>query len=250
MSPQVRQFVVPLLEIVERTNSKSLQEHLDTSFHNFAASLQGYSRCFLDVRELELDGQPAAADAFSRASSSVMPFTPVTGITRTADVGSAIGLKATNGLAIRLTRSEFESGQLTSQLNNFVGLYGLRPCEVDLIVDLGDLGDLIAPGVSMLTGAFLAAIPNHHAWRTLTVTGSSFPCSMAVVDRHSSARTPRTEWLAWRDGLYLRRSSLQRLPTFSDCAIQHPVGVENFDPTYMQVSATVRYALDEAWLLQ
>jgi hypothetical protein len=42
---------------------------------------------------------------------------------------------------------------------------------------------------------------------------------------------------------------LPRLPTFSDCAIQHPRGVEGFDPRIMQVSASIRYTLPEDWLL-
>ena len=42
---------------------------------------------------------------------------------------------------------------------------------------------------------------------------------------------------------------LERLPTFSDCAIQHPTGVEGFDFRYMQVSASIRYASTDDWLL-
>ena len=58
------------------------------------------------------------------------------------------------------------------------------------------------------------------------------------------------EQLPHRDFLpFLERATLERLPTFSDCAIQHPIGVENFDPRYMQVSAAIRYALSEDWLL-
>jgi hypothetical protein len=73
--------------------------------------------------------------------------------------------------------------------------------------------------------------------------------SMAVLDRNSDVLIRRSEWLAWRDELFARRATLERLPTFSDCAIQHPIGVENFDPRYMQVSAAIRYALSEDWLL-
>ena len=71
--------------------------------------------------------------------------------------------------------------------------------------------------------------------------------SMGVVDRHYHAVVERAEWLAWnhlRDG-----GQLVRVPTYSDCAIQHPAGVEGFDPVRMQVSATVRYALSDSWLL-
>lgn len=42
---------------------------------------------------------------------------------------------------------------------------------------------------------------------------------------------------------------LVRLPTYSDGAIQHPRGVEGFDPRRMQVSASVRYTVPEYWLL-
>ena len=35
----------------------------------------------------------------------------------------------------------------------------------------------------------------------------------------------------------------------SDCAIQHPAGVEGFNPRFMSVSAAVRYALSDRWLL-
>jgi hypothetical protein len=55
--------------------------------------------------------------------------------------------------------------------------------------------------------------------------------------------------LAWKSHLYDQRQSLRRLPSFSDCAIQHPAGVEGFDPRIMAASATIRYTLEEEWLL-
>jgi hypothetical protein len=59
----------------------------------------------------------------------------------------------------------------------------------------------------------------------------------------------RGEWIAWRDGLHARRNDLTRLPTFSDCGIQHPKGVEGFDPITMKASAAIRFALPGEWLL-
>jgi hypothetical protein len=72
---------------------------------------------------------------------------------------------------------------------------------------------------------------------------------MSVVARHAHNRVERAEWIAWRDHLHARRPGLARLPTFSDCAIQHPKGVEDFDFRTMQVSASVRYARQDDWLL-
>ena len=249
ISPGLRQHVVPLLEIVARKTALTVDEHLTTSFRDLESSLHGYARCLLDVREIEPDGPQAADEAFTRAATAGISFTPVTGISRTADVASSVAFSSISGVGIRLTRREFEDGDLTADLNNFLSANGLTPDGVDLIVDLGSVEDLITAGVIALTQVFLAAVPNKGQWRTLTVTGSAFPLSMGVVSRNSSARITRSEWLAWRDGLYARRPTLERLPTFSDCAIQHPVGVENFDFRFMQASATIRYASANDWLL-
>src|SRR5215471_17663830 len=72
---------------------------------------------------------------------------------------------------------------------------------------------------------------------------------MGGIERNSHEFVPREEWIAWRDHLYARRDRVPRLPTFSDCAIQHPSGVEGFDPRTMQVSASIRYTWSDDWLL-
>lgn len=249
IAPRLRRHVVPLLEIVERTKAPTIDKHLATSFKDLASSLCGYSRCLIDVREVEPDGTSAAAAAFDRASTAGISFTPVTGISRTADVAPALACGSIGGIGIRLTRSEFEGGNLAASLNSFMSTNGLAHDRVDLIVDLGPVNDLIKIGVVGLTDAFLDEVPNKSQWRTLTVTASAFPLSMRVVNRHSSARIERSEWLAWRDGQFARRAALERLPTFSDCATQHPIGVENFDPRWMPVSASIRYTSSSDWLL-
>ncbi len=249
ISPNLRRSVVPLLEIVERTAANTIDKHLTTSFRGLASSLHGYAHSLLDVREIESDGPQAAAEAFRLAEIEGISFTPVTGIFRTADVASAISRSGVKGIGIRLTRTEFERGYLPTSLNTFMSVHGLAPELVDLIVDLGPVADLIAPGIMGLTQEFLAEVPTKTRWRSLTVTGSAFPLSMGVVSRNSSARVARSEWLAWRDGLYGRRGTLERLPTFGDCAIQHPAGVEQFDFRFMRPSATIRYASDDDWLL-
>jgi len=248
ISPTVRRHVTPLLEIVERKENKSVEEHRDTAFAKLAESVAPYSRCFLDAREIEPDGEPAAAAVFERASAEGITFTPVTGISRSSDVLPALQHRA-HGLALRLTREEFEAGHLPQRLRAFTEEHGLNRGETDLLVDLGAVDDLITPGIRALAEGFLSAVPDHSEWRTFTVSACAFPRSMGGVDRHSHDLVERADWLAWRDGLHARRAGLPRLPTFSDCAIQHPIGVEGFDPRYMPVSASIRYTLEEAWLL-
>lgn len=250
IAPALQRQIIPLMEIVERRAEKTptISQHLKTAFRDFELSVRPYGRFLLDTREIATDGPAAAADVYQRAATAGMRFTPVTGVSRSADVTAALSHR-TNGIAVRLTRAEFEEGNLARDLRAFLFHHGLVPEEVDLVVDLGAVEELIAEGIAKLTQEFLAAIPDQSRWRTLTVTACAFPISMRAVDRHGSEIVERGEWRAWRDSLYPTRRSASRLPTYGDCAIQHPKGVEGFDPRTMQVSAAVRYTLPDDWLL-
>ena len=249
ISSDLRAHTTPLLEIVEWRRSRekpSLSSHLDTAFKDLAKSLQFYSRCFLDARELAPEGQTAAEEVFTKAVRDGIRFIPVTGISRRPDVSAALSNRA-RGLAIRLTRTDFEAGDLSSNLSTFMARHDIALEETDLILDLGPVEDMVPEGVARFAIQFLGDVPYLDGWRTLTVSASAFPRSMGVVGRHSHTEVPRAEWLGWRH--LLNDGQLGRIPTYSDCAIQHPIGVEGFDPVRMQVSATVRYALRDDWLL-
>ena len=248
IQPALRSRITPLLEIVERKTDKTADEHLATAFKGLRDHVKGYPRCFLDAREIEADGLAAAAAVFSRAASTSIPFTPVTGVSRTADLPAALA-HASHGLALRLTRGEFENGDYPAKILSFLGHHDIPPTNIDLIIDLGAIGDMISVGVGTLTQEFMAVIPHQIQWRTLTVSACAFPRSMGAVDKHSHSLVERTDWISWKENLHARRGELARLPSFGDCVIQHPQGVEGFDPRTMQVSASIRYAKAEEWLL-
>ena len=250
ISPTLQLRITPLLEIVERKHDKAptVDAHLNTAFKDLAESVRPYSRCFLDTREIAPDGPAAAEQVFQKASDLGLIFTPVTGISRTADIAAALRHQ-THGVALRLTRDEFEDGSLAGKIRSFMDQHSLAPEQTDLIIDLGAVDDLITEGIRALRDAFMAEVPDHPRWRTFTISACAFPSSMGGVERHSHSFVERSDWIAWRDDLYNCRHSVLRLPTFSDCAIQHPKGVEGFNPRTMQVSAAVRYTASDNWLL-
>ena len=243
-----RSRIIPLLEIVERKPDKALNKHLKTAFEGLTDNMKGYARCFLDAREVEADGPSAAAEVFARAAGAGIPFTPVTGVSRNTDVAAALAQES-RGLALRLTRPEFERGEFPTKIGSFLDQHSIAATEVDLIVDLGAVEDMISDGVGTLTKEFLETIPNHADWRTFTVSACAFPRTMGIVEAHCHQLVERTDWISWKENLYNRKNEFVRLPSFGDCVIQHPLGVEGFDPRTMSVSASIRYARENDWLL-
>lgn len=125
--------------------------------------------------------------------------------------------------------------------------YAIVAEDTDLILDLGPVEDMVTEGVARFAIQFLEDVPYPDTWRTLTVSASAFPLSMGVVDRNSHSSVERTEWLAWKNHLH-DGGRVRRIPTYSDCAIQHPSGVEGFDPRIMQAHcegcASIKAAAD------
>ncbi len=243
-----RSRITPLLEIVERKPEVTLAKHLENAFRDLSASLEGTERCFLDAHEISPDGNSGAMAVFARAATDSISFTPVTGISRTVDVAAALLYRA-QGTAIRLSRADFEAGTLQRRLLGFLGTHQLRPEDVDLIADLGPVDDMVSLGVEALADAFMADIPNQSQWRTLTLSACAFPAGLGAIERYSDGFADRIDWVALRNTAAARARQSLRVPTYSDGAIQHPIGVEGFDPVKMQVSASVRYTTGERWLL-
>lgn len=198
---------MPLLEIVELTDkTKTFNQHLDTAFKDLAASVESYSRCLLDCRELQPSHPQASEAIFLKAQWQNIVFTPVTGISRSNDDIFAAMKHREHGLALRLTREEFENGDFPVKLQSFMSKYGLVSEEIDLILDLGTVDNLIGPGVANLATAFLNDVPYQANWRTFIISACGFPLSMGHVGRNSHDFAQRVEWVAWRDSLYKQKT--------------------------------------------
>jgi len=247
LNPSTVDRITPLFEVVEMKQGVSLQAHLSNAFRDFEVAVGGLKSYFIDAREIAEAGAVGAQAVFSHAAAVSVPFVPVTGIQRVVDVQAALGA-GRSGIAIRLVRSEFEEGDIQSRLSAFLTAHGIASQETDLIVDLGPVEDMVTEGIGLMVHLFLRQVPSPRDWRTLSVVGSAFPKSMGIVGRDSSIKVPRSEWLAW-ERMFIRRADLPRMPSFGDCGIQHPSGVEGFDFRTMQASSVIRYALPESWLL-
>lgn len=250
IAPSLHNRITPILEFVECSVERSPSVHLTNAFRDLVNCTKYYQRCFIDTRELSTLSRAdnVAATVFTRAEQMGIAFVPVTSVSRSHDVEAAIRLKD-RGIALRLSRDELEDGNLGRDITRFIDTHSLAPENIDVIMDLGAVDTMVVDGICAMTEAFLSAVPIHKRWRTFIVSACSFPKVLSQIKRETSGTVERSDWISWRDNFYANRSSLERLPLFSDCAIQHPSGVEGFDPRKHQVSAAIRYALDNDWLI-
>jgi hypothetical protein len=174
---------------------------------------------------------------------------PVTGLSRPPAETAAALAHGRRGVCLRLTQDELKRGSLSSDVTRFLTRHHLTPAGVDLVMDMGPLEDMVVAGVAALADTFMRAVPQPTKWRTFTLAGTAFPKTMGIVETNKHLRVERLEWVVWRDHVRSRKPAWPRLPTFGDCGIQHPLGVEGFDPRTMQASPTIRYLARDHWLL-
>ena len=134
------------------------------------------------------------------------------------------------------------SRELKGSLEALIETFKLKPSSVDLLLDMEYVSS--SPDEKLVTelAASINSIPSLDKWRTITLSGGSFPEDLAKV---AMGVTPlkRHEWTLWR-GL-ADSKELQRIPTFGDYAIQYPLAA----PPGFKGTANIRYATENDWLV-
>lgn len=252
---KTKRFLTPVIELLEPGD----REGLKRAFRQVERAWGNERPFFLDLyycgeqqiepeeveEDEEEDAEIVAAAAYDEATKMGLPFIPVISPSYT-EAEIQVAMKYTDrGLCIRLRNDDFDSDELTKDVRQFVREIGLSVNQVDVIADFESL-DMTSSQACKLAVPVLRELMSAGKWRTVTLCATSFPHTMQGIPTGSVSAIERKAWLVWKR--VLSSSKLPRLPSFGDYGIQHPELVE-YDPRTMQASATIRYALDEEWLL-
>jgi hypothetical protein len=211
---------------------------------------------FLDMFTVADEGPMASGDhpvkhVLDDARSRGVKAIPVTGIDRDADYQTAVrNVHATDGrgVCIRVLLSDIaEDAEFAAALTTLLATLGVGADTVDLLIDTGPMLSAHESTYLMATRTAISLLPNINDWRTLTVTGSSFPTDMSGFTRDAVSSTPRTEWRVWT-ALAAGRESLRRMPTFGDYAVDAP-GHDQLDFRVIKMTANIRYCYTADWIL-
>lgn len=259
LTPGLKQRMTPLVEVPDvpptwgpgdpkKTISKQVEDAAKALKKSWGLKVP----IFVDLALLLPDGKaehPVSA-LFRLCRSENVQAIPVTGPDRSpayqAAVRDAVSADG-RGMCIRLKFGQPEEALEADALAALMDDFKLPRSAVDLLIDFGAIGPTQASMVAIAARALLNQLPEPTAWRTLTLSASSFPLNLVAMQGAGSWTVKRAEWVAWRL-LFKGRKTLQRVPTFADYGIQHPEPEER-DPRMIRVSANVRYTAEDEWLI-
>jgi len=260
LSSSASDLTTPLIEVPEKgydfeskSDKKTIEAHL-APFPKRVATNWGKRRCFVDLNLI------AAAE---RLKPSIHPVThvfdeleslgciavPVTSPGRDAAYQRAV-LQSTawkkRGLAVRLTIEEAARPNLKNVLHALLGSEN-RPEACDLILDLRAPNYVPLAGFAKIIAAIISRLPDLDRWRTFALIGTSFPSHMGMIQTKLEI-VPRHEWALYKLVAVALAKAGVRIPAFGDYVINHPELLQK-DMRLLKPSATIRYAIDDAWLI-
>ncbi|MGA8150328.1 MAG: beta family protein [Terriglobales bacterium] len=262
LDPEVRSHLMPLIEIppvqydyVNERPAKTLDEHV----RGIADRLRKAWReqpLYLDLPFEEdgrlSDGRVALAAVLEDCAGKGVSAVPVISRESAPECLAAAGRYSTatnSGVCLRLRVGDFEEDvEPDSDVERLItGLGGVANEEMDLVIDLEDLGPDTGRALLVARSIFYM-VPKMEVWRRVILTGASFPEDLSDVGAATISTLPRREWELWNT--LQRRPKLLPRPDliFGDYAISHPV-IKELDPRVMLMSASIRYTTPDHWLI-
>ncbi len=260
LSDAQKERVVPLIEVTKPDfDFETLQpkKTVDEHFKKFATRLHdkwGARRALLDAGLLEpsarmANGVHPVIFLHSQAASKGCYPVPVTSFGRDAQYQAAVRAveqRFETGLALRLKLEEILDPDFEANVTILLQQLDCELSTTDFVLDLEAPNfDPIANLVALVAYA-LSSSSFFRSSRSLTIAGTSFPDSMAKI-QSTAEIWPRREWELY-NLLISQPNSKFRIPAFGDYTISHSDLFEG-DMRLIKPSATIRYAIQGAWLI-
>lgn len=262
LSPDIKDILVPLIEVAEigfdfetGIANKTVDAHL-SAFAKRVKDKWGAQPCFVDMHLIEAAQRMASGEHpfiavfhdLRLSGASAIPIVRLEQDSACHDAIESIVAQDERGLCLRINIIDAAKSNLAHVLEKFLHSYHQDIKDCDFILDLGAPNFDPIEGFGEILNTIIAKLPHIKEWRSFVIIGTAFPSSMAEVQRGELSIKPRSEWLLYRFLVNKLRSSGIRIPTFGDYGINHP-DVLSLDMRIVKPSATVRYTIDDNWLI-
>jgi hypothetical protein len=258
---KIKRLFTPLIEIPgirydfeNETKAKTIDEHL-APFAKRVHEKWGRQPCFVDLNligagERMTKGTHPVRFIFDILRERMCSAIPVTGLDRNNAYQQEIKNVVTqdkSGVCLRIKIGQATKVSFKNDLDSLLSGIKVRPETCYLIIDLGAPNFIPLDGFSKIIQAIMSKLPYLNDWLTFTLSGTSFPETMAVIKK-GGAIVPRCEWKLYKRLVDDLKKARLRLPTFGDYAINHPLEKE-LDWRVVKPAATIRYTIEDGWFI-
>jgi hypothetical protein len=167
------------------------------------AAAWGDRRAYLDCRtgrgdERLIDGRVHLAHLFDEERERKLKLVPVTGLQRPMPYQLAVADAASDrdrGACLRLELADLrDPAHIDVAVQSFLVSHRFSPELLDLLVDLGEIGQTRPALLEVTARAVLAPLWRLAPWRSVTLAASAPP----PLVEGPSVTAARTEWMLWR----------------------------------------------------
>lgn len=152
-----------------------------------------------------------------------------------------------SGVCLRIKIEQAEKSSFKEDLDGLLSTLNIHASDCGFILDLGTPNFVPPKGFSKVIQAIVSRLPYLGNWRIFTVLGTSFPETMASIEKGGKL-VPRYEWQLYKILVTNFQKARLRLPTFGDYAISHPKALI-VDMRIVKPSTTIRYTANDAWYI-
>lgn len=230
--------------------AKTIDQHL-MNLPRELAKVWGNRPAFIDgvyvENESMSDGSHPIEWMVRTARSEGLELVPVVSPGNSSDYQAAVAriVKAddVSEVCLRLQVSDWPIPPMDISIDAFLNSLGATRATCHLVLDLR--AEVGASATFAVQNA-LPNLPNVASWKTLTVIATGMP--EQLPQGRGVHVLPRSEWTSYLATVTGRKYGSRR-PTYGDYVISHPDPLADIDPRFLQISAKLKYTVDDSWLM-
>jgi hypothetical protein len=250
--------IIPLIDLMPHAydpaedggNDPALEERVRADARNLRRARRD-RLAWVDLSDQDADARAGGlhlVDYFFRTASdencAAVPVVRLGADDDYIDAVRSVAARDGRGAVIRIVVPEFEGDDYDSAITELVDELELERPAIDIVLDMR--AEVIPiPAQSRVARAVLDDIPNIDDWRSIVLASGAFPVDLSGLAVGQN-RIPRHDWHLWR---HVSDREPARQPIYGDYTVRHPELADDFDPRLVNMSASVRYTLDEEWLV-
>lgn len=246
-------LVAPPIDVDFETGvpKKSIDDHIGKLPMQIAEAW-GTSPAFFDAQYIAddklADGSHPFLKFVAEARRQGLTLTPIASPAQSADylaaVASIISKDKDRDVGIRILAGDWPAVNGYSGLDSLMATLGVGPEQVHLVFDLAVETGSVA---TALATAEIRGLRDAKRWKSVVLLSTAIPDNMpAGKGLHE---VERFDWRLYTSVRAALMASGNREPSFGDYAIAGASLAPEVDPRLLSISGTIRYTIDDRWLI-